>query len=341
MQTQTRRALGLILAFSAAACSSSSSGSVDAGGFGVGDSGATDSGKHDSGGGTNHKDAGATKDAAVKLPGDASCGSKAGSDWCQTNAPMLTDTSSVLCDDFDIGTPSNIFNYTGLERSSFVDTHFQSPYCALRTFVGDGGGYASAGDAGLNPVGSFTEHPYPLATGSGAATLAFDLFVPDAAACEGAVVGRLYVTDTAGVRSDALTAWVSISGLGAGTAGASNYAMNIGAQVAAGTSATSTKPVMVTPRAADKGWARISLDISAYSMAANPASIAGTVAWLYPGAKTAAATSSAVSASGSVMMPAGEGEMFFDVGVVGDPASGTAPAGCELFVDNFVSNITN
>jgi hypothetical protein len=30
---------------------------------------------------------------------------------------------------------------------------------------------------------------------------------------------------------------------------------------------------------------------------------------------------------------------FFDVGVIGDPASGVAPPGCEVFVDNFVSNI--
>ena len=329
-----------------AACSSSSkSADADAGfGFGDNDSGTRDAGheKKDTGAATK-KDTGTTG----PMPGDAGCGAALGSTWCQTNAPMLTESSNVICDDFDIGTLSNAYGYIGVGRSSYVGTHYVSPYCGLHTFIGDGGGYPSPGDAGFAPVGSFTEHAYTLVPGAASATLAFDLFVPSgvaagSAACEGAVVARFDVSGSAtNSRADAATLWLSISDVNGSIDGGAGYTLTLNAQVETGASGGTVSSVTtkVTPRASDHGWARLEINASAYSITKNPSSLAATASWFYPTDKTAQGTSTMAAATGSVTSPTASAAAFFDVGVIGDPASGVAPGGCEVFVDNFVSNV--
>ena len=340
------RLLSLALAASGIACSSAKSGGGGPGdgGFGFGgDSSTRDAAELRKDAASVSRDGSSGKDATPKGPaGDAACGSSGGSDWCQTNAPTVSNTSHVLCDDFDNGMPDNLFNYTGLTRKSFVNTHYLSPYCALDARMGDGGGAASSG--------SFTTHPYTLVSVTGGATLAFDLFVPSGAACEGAVIGRVYVTPFNAETTHAATAWLTISGLGAGNAGASVYTLTLGAQIgpdggAAGSPSSTPVLMQVAPRAADNGWTRVELDISSYAIGASPATLTGAASWLYPGDKKAQGTSAKGSATG-VIAPAvgpgaGKAEAFFDVGVIPDPSTGMARSSCELFVDDVVSNVIN
>jgi hypothetical protein len=142
-------------------------------------------------------------------------------------------------------------------------------------------------------------------------------------------------------RADAATLWLTITNLSGSIDGGAAYTLTLNAQVETGAAGGTVASVTtkVTPRASDHGWARLVINDSAYSITKNPSSLAATVSWFYPTEKTAAATSTMASATGSVMSPTSSAAGFFDVGVIGDPASGVAPGGCEVFVDNFVSNV--
>ncbi len=322
-------------ALAVAACGSSGSGGPADGSFGFGNEGGkAEAGAH----GDSGSDAG--KDSSHPPPPDASCGATPPSDWCATNAPMAIKTSNVLCDDFDFGAPSSTFNFQGVTRSNFVNTGgYVSPYCALQATIGSGGGTTS--------TGAYTEHVYPLALSSATAKLAFDVLVPGGSACEGAVLGRFLGTSQAGSETDAAKAWLTLSGItGTGGAPATGYTISLTAQVgvagATGGPASSPVTITVAPRASDKGWVRLELDISAYTVAANPASVTGKVGWYYPGGTAAQSTSTAGTASGTLTWITDAGAnaaAAFDFGLIPDPTSAMAPSACTLYLDDVVSDI--
>jgi hypothetical protein len=325
-----------VLSLAALACSSSSSsGQVDSGfGFGGGDSSTKDAHTE------KQKDTGTTspmKDAGSTAPsGDAACGSSGGSDWCTKNAPMLTSSSSLFCDDFDEGVLSSDFNWPGVRASDLVNAHYVSPYCALRAAL----------EAGSPQKGAYSEHPYTLAPATAGATLAFDLFVPGGSSCEGVVVSRFYATVAqSGTNADAINVWLTLSGIqGSGTS-ATSYTVSMRALVGdsgdGGVPGTVTAPatLTVTPRTSDRGWARLAIDLSSYAIA-TPATVAGKFTWGYAGEAAAKATSSSISASGQLGTPLGnDTQLEFDVGVVPDPSGPGVVTGCQLYVDDFVSNV--
>jgi len=339
------RASGFVLAIAAVACSSSKAGPADSGTFGGGD-GATTShldGGHprDTGGGTTTKDSSTSKptDSGSGGPGDAGCGTNGGSGWCQANAPTQTGGSMVQCDDFDLGSLSSAFSWTGVTRADLVATHYVSPYCALQAAVGD------AGSAGA-PNAAFTSHTTQGAPATGKATLAFDLFVPGGSSCEGAVVAYLVALPGNGA-SGAVDTWLKLSNITGTGDSATSYKVSASAFAGAspgspgGATPSTPASVTVTPRASDKGWARLELDDAPYTIAVGPAdsSVSATVAWFDIGSTKAVATSTATSTKG-VITTSGQTLLEFDVGVLPDAVTGVAVGGCQVFIDNFVSNAT-
>jgi hypothetical protein len=320
--------LGCGLTLAVAGCGSShSSSSEDSGSpFGPRDAG-HDVAKQPA------KDAGVVHKDATTKGIDAGCGTRVGPDWCDTNAPALTTGSPVMCNDFDTGEISSLFGWMGVSKWSLVDTHYVSAYCALDVLVGDGG-------APHPTQGSYTENPYTGAPGSGAATFAFDLLVPGGAACNGAVVGRFTANADGAVAGDALKGWLTISNIAGSGATATSY--TLGLSLAVGTAGTPSAAVTVDvkPRSTDEGWARLGFDLSSYSFVTTSGAITGKATWGYRGETTTQGTSTAAAtASGTLTTTTQTGVLLFDVGVLPDPTSKNAISGCELFVDDVVSNL--
>jgi hypothetical protein len=119
--------------------------------------------------------------AAVSFP-DGACGFRGPSDWCTTNA---LPGAGVTCDDFDQGTMSPLFNWSGLASTLLTNTDFVSPYCSF---------FATVPDAGAL-IGAFTQHWTSEIPYAGKAELSFDLRVPDPEACDGAIVARVSVSE--------------------------------------------------------------------------------------------------------------------------------------------------
>jgi hypothetical protein len=302
-------------------CSSKNGGKPDSGNlFGGGPDASEEASSSKPDGGTK-KDTG--------IPGeknDGACGSVvAGPDWCQTNAPMETDESNVQCDDFDTGVLSSAYQWEGLTRSSFVNTRYVSPNCAL-----------SAAVTATSDIAT-TEHIYDSAPATGGATMAFDVYVPGSS-CEGVVVGWFNVIPGVTTPAGSLLAWIKLTSVTS-----SDYTATLSIATSGGGKFVSATPVSVhvTPRANDKGWARLELTVQSYTLAASPAATtgAGTISWYAIGGKTAEATSSPINASGQIATVAAPDVNFY-VGVLTDPGSGDALTGCQLTIDDFVTNLT-
>jgi hypothetical protein len=324
---------------SIAACSSSKGSGTDAGPT----FDQHDASHHDAGQGTKPTgDSGTThvmpsKDSGGPTTplGDGSCGSYGGVDWCQQNAPDTTGASNVLCDDFDRGVLSSEFDWVNVTRQNLVNAQYVSPFCSL---------LAQFGDAGP----SFTQHGYPSAPSSGGATIAFDLLVPGGGACNGAVIA--YFVALPGETPDgSIDAWLSVSDVSGSGSLASSYTVSLSGFVGAtpadgGAGATISTPVTVsvTPRATDKGWARVELDITSYALAVSPtdSTAQGTVSWSYIGVATPEKTSSAMSLSGAIGST-GTTNLDLDVGLFPNLVGGSAGGSCQVFVDNYVSNLTD
>jgi hypothetical protein len=303
-------------------CSSKNGGKPDSGDlFGSPDSSSAEASS------SQKPDAGSKKDTGI--PGeksDGACGSVVpGPTWCQTNAPMETDESNVLCDDFDTGVLSTAYQWEGLTQASFVNTRYVSPNCALSASVTTGSDIAT------------TEHTYDSAPATGGATMAFDLYVPGSA-CEGVVVGWVNVIPGVTTPAGSLLGWIKLTQVSS-----SDYTATLSMATSSGGKFDSATPVSVhvTPRSSDKGWARLSLTVESYTLAATPTATTGaaTISWYAIGGKTAEATSSAINASGQIATVAAPDVNFY-VGVLTDPASGDALTGCELVIDDFVTNLT-
>jgi hypothetical protein len=318
-----------VLASGTTACSSKSSSSPDSGpSFSFDGGGDTGVGSKDSG----SKDAKSVGAKETGGPTNRSCGAPSGTpDWCSANTPSL---SPVLCDDFDQDDLSNLYTWVGVTLSDLVDTHYSSPFCALNAV-------AMPGDGGTGN-GAYTEQPFTLVNGSGGATLAFDLFVPGGAACNGAVVGRVIgsaITSSMG-ELDAIKGWITLSDITGTGASATSYTAGLTVGVSATGTPSAPVTLTVSPRTSDEGWVRIDLDLSSFTVQSNPAALSGTLAWYYRDDKTVVATSKAVSGSGTLVATAQNGVFVFDVGIIPDPTTKQLPAGCQLYVDNVVTGFS-
>lgn len=267
------------------------------------------------------------------------CGVAVGPSWCTTNAPTLTESSNVQCDDFDDGTLSNMYNWAGVAVRYLVNTRYVSPNCAMTT-----SDPASPGAPSL-VSGAYTEHPYTDAPASATGTLAFHLFVPGGASCNGAVVGRfLGQGSSASGESDSVKLWLTVSNVAGSGASATSYDVALSAEVGAGAdggaggTATTSTPMTVTPLGSDNGWVTLGIDITGYSIAA-AGTVSATASWSYVTSKTPQKTTATTSATGALVSPGGTPELAFDVGLAPDPATGMALTTCQLYIDNVVSNV--
>jgi hypothetical protein len=318
------------------ACSSSSSGSSpDASLFGTPDTGGSSS----SGQTTSKNDTSAASshhDAAAGTTKDGGCGTTPATDWCTTNAPVETKNSNVQCDDFDVDDSLNMFGYTGVTAASWISGDYVSPYCALQTFVGDGGAPSAT------PArGSYTEHAYPVVPGSGGLSLAFDVHVPTAAACNGVTVARVWVSTNDSVDL-ALKAWLKITnimGNGDATAFTLELLTQSGTQSDGGSGGALGSAVTVDVSPNKAGWARLAIDVGTYSISANSGTITATGEWYTPGDTAVAGKTPSETSSGNAGPAGGEAEANMDVGVIPDPTTGIATSGCAIVVDDFVSNV--
>jgi len=279
---------------------------------------------------TTKSDSSVSKDAGPKMSLDAACGTPLGSDWCQVHAPVQGGTSMVLCDDFDKGVLSSAFPSEGITSANLVNTRYVSAYCSLSAQISP-----DAGMMGLEQ-GAFYEHSYNGVPAIGAATLAFDLYLPGVT-CEGAVVA-FFVALPGTMPTGALEGWLKLSGISS-----SGYTVTL--HMSAGSidsdAGTATPvSVMVAPSAADKGWARIELDMSTYTLAAAPTPTqgTGTVSWSHIGASTTAAVSAPTTVMGQISA-VNSTNIELDVGLLPDPSTTLAVAGCQVFVDDFVTNL--
>ena len=157
-------------------------------------------------------------------------------------------------------------------------------------------------------------------------------------ACEGAVVAFFVALPGGSMPTGALEGWLKLSSISS-----SGYTvtlnMTAGAVDADGGTATPVS-VMVAPSAADKGWARIELDMSTYTLAASPTPTqgTGTVSWSHIGATTTAGVSAVATVMGQISALTST-NVLLDVGILPDPSTEVALAGCQLFVDDFVTDL--
>jgi hypothetical protein len=96
--------------------------------------------------------------------------------------------------------------------------------------------------------------------------------------------------------------------------------------------------VTVTPDA--QGWARIELDVKSYNISVNPAEVEALASWYIPGNPKVQGSTVAVSAGGTLPMASSLGAGM-DVGLIPDPKTGVATAGCDILIDDVVSDISN
>jgi hypothetical protein len=321
--------VGSIFALGAFGCSSSSTAAPTKE-FG------SDSGAGDDAQVSHHKDSGGpVKDAGTTAMFDGACGSNGGSGWCNTNAPAPTSDSLVACDDFDKNDLDPIYGFAGVSTLSLVNSHYVSAFCALQVIVSDGG----VNHAMLS--GSYTEHPYTAAPGTGGASLSFDLRVSSDSSCNNAIVGRFIGIGPVATSDDATKAWLTISNIEGSGSVATSYTLSL--TVAVGTGATASAPVtvQVTPRASDDGWAHLGFDVSSYDFTTAAGAITAKPNWGYRGSTTQqGASATAASATGTITAPGGHGAVVLDVGLPPGPAPAYAlTSGCELFVDDFVTDL--
>jgi hypothetical protein len=342
MGTSCRRAsfvvapLQVALAVSLVACSSSKSTADSGSPFGPDDTGS--SAKKDA----KPRDTGTTKMTGVDAGGqyDGACGSNGESSWCVENSP--TSTSMPMCDDFDSAELNNLYGWVGVTPASLVNTHYVSPFCALSVRVfGDGGGIPFQQHGPFQ--GSFTEHSYTAAPGTGPSTSEFDLYLPNQPACEGAVIGRFSASGVAASAGDAAMAWLSVTGLQGSGATPSSYTLNLTVgvgQTGDGGLPTPSSPVtvVVTPQGSDGGWARVGIDVSSYTIGTAGAITAQPI-WGYRGSTTVKGMSStSATATGTLKELSMNGLVRVDVGLPPGP-TGVSVAGCQLWVDDFLSQL--
>ncbi len=332
-------AAGLGAALALTGCSSSSnSADPDAGGLFGGTSSSSSTkattGSHSESSHATASGSGASGSSGVL--GKKACGTPPPSDWCTSFAPVLSNGSNILCEDFDQNAAlDGDYGYIGVTHGSWVGGNFISPYCALELDVPDGGNTLQ---------GSYSYHAYPVISQStGGLTAAFDVNVANTEACNGVTLARIWVSPHDSITNAAM-AWMNVTNII--TSGVDkSYTLNVYALGATrpdgGMQGTPSSPASVTVTPGAAGWARVELNVTSFSVSATSATIVAEASWNAAGdVKTEGLSSSAhVNSTGVLAAAPAEivaGEVAF--GVLPDPTTGVAISGCEVLIDNAVSN---
>ncbi len=271
---------------------------------------------------------------------DAACGTAvpAAKDWCNLNAAMPTKNSNVYCEVFDTGQPlDGNYGYSeGVRRTSWVGHDYVSPYCALTTLLGDGGsGY-----------GAYSFHAYTVAPGAGTLSSSADILVPNTPACNGATISRIWVSPS-DQSSNAGMAWITVTNLQGSGAAPSGYTLQVYAQGGTRPDGGSgggnvSNPQLVDVRPNVDGWARISLELSTYTLSSTSVTLTAIASVNAAGDTKAAGllSSPKVTATGGFQsgLPDTPGAET-DVGIIPNPTTGVPTFGCDVLIDDVVSNL--